>query len=122
PDQATSRGIIPSLVAVSCASTRFCAALDNSGNVVTSSDPAAARAHWSLGRFPAGPVSCAALGLCIVVGDHGNAITSASPTRGRSAWNVAHVGPVPLTAASCPTTALCVAADDEGNVAVGRPR
>src|SRR5439155_4222284 len=70
-------------------------------------------------------VSCPTTGFCAAVDGEGNVLTSTNPTGGEGAWAIAPIdgqltdprslGEV-VTAISCPTTSLCVAVDNIGNV------
>src|SRR5437763_289953 len=70
-------------------------------------------------------VSCPTSSFCAAVDGEGNVLTSTNPTGGESAWAIAPIdgqltaprslGEV-LTAVSCPSTTLCVAVDNIGNV------
>jgi hypothetical protein len=58
--------------------------------------------------------------LCVIVDDGGNANVSSKPAGGARAWhstNIDHVNQ--LHAVACPSTELCVAVDNVGNVIVG---
>ena len=157
----------PPVVGISCPSTTLCAAVDFSGNVLTTSDPDG-MAPWT--STPAGGgglislygISCPAIGFCETVdGDAGRAISlnpadpsmqttrslsdsldgiwcqspslclasvqtqngisgligSFDPAAVTSTWPLSSLGGV--TAAACPSASLCIAADDEGEIAAG---
>jgi hypothetical protein len=102
---------------ISCVSTPLCVA--TSGNeVVSSSDPAGGAGAWQTASVPYvdGGVSCAAPSLCVAFSRSTNeGITaSADPTAGAQAWMRSEgVGARSLSAISCASTALCVAAEGE---------
>ena len=107
------------LLSVSCPSTQFCAAVDEAGNVVTSTDPTGSASSWKVtdvdsyrngGLFG---VSCPSTKLCVAVDLAGDVVTSTDPTGGASAWKVATVDAGNyLDAVSCPSTRLCVVIDE----------
>jgi len=103
------------LLGVSCPSSSFCAAVDQSGNVVTSRNPTGGAAAWTLTRadFVLNGVSCPSADFCAAVGyadRGGNVVTSSSPTGGVASWTATNLDPYgPLTSVSCPTSSLCVA-------------
>jgi len=110
-----------SVVGVSCASTALCVAVDDGGNVFSSTDPASASPKWTsakvsvVGAF--GAVSCPSMSLCVAVDDAGDVVSSSDPAGGASAWTVAQVERGHrLTGISCASASLCVAADGAGDV------
>src|SRR4029077_19109748 len=85
----------PPFCAVSCPSSGLCVAVDNGGNVVTSSNPTGGAAAWTVthvdgSNFLVG-VSCPSSGLCVAVVQVGNVVTSSNPTGGAAAWTVTNV-------------------------------
>ncbi len=109
----------------------MCIAVDDVGNVVTSSDPAdGPAAMWTVANVDTGPdgtnvinaVACPTANLCVAVDDVGNGLTSTNPGDGASAtWTAATIATNPdtsnsLAAVSCPSEALCVAVDGAGDV------
>jgi hypothetical protein len=157
----------PPLVGVSCPSTALCAAVDFSGNVLTTNTPTAPGAWASVSTHPGGlgslwGISCPAVGFCATVdGAGGQAITfnpgapglrvsrslpgnaygiwcqsaslcqaSAQPRGGlssvlgsynpgaaKSTWISSPLGAVNTIA--CPTPLVCIAGDDQGDIAAG---
>jgi hypothetical protein len=136
---------------VSCVSISWCLAWDEAGYVLTSTAPTIGAAGWSNTKIidPMNDrlraVSCPSASLCVAVGGQGDVFTSTTPAGSRDAWHSALVdsGPCPLgansgtptvplchdkslgtgppgprwlLAISCPSVALCVAGDAEGNV------
>jgi len=110
-----------SLGAVSCPTSRLCVAVDDAGNVFTSTDPTGSAGAWKKTRlgidYPLDKVTCGSISWCVAFGQTGDVITSTDPTGGAAAWTVTPVDPdTYLTALSCPTAWLCVASDENGNV------
>lgn len=127
------------VMAVSCPSRSFCAAVDNAGNVITSTRPTGGRAAWRstrVDRSTASPqcipiscsiliaISCPSRYLCVAGDDAGNLFTSKRPRGGSSAWRSWYATPpecagcarYPVRAISCPSVGFCAAVDDWGNV------
>jgi hypothetical protein len=132
------------LIAVSCPTTSLCVAVDNLGNTITSTQPAAGPSSWTLHeqvnlitppqeREPPSTLalSCPSTRLCVAVNSSGDLETSTSPTGGASDWTHTDLG-IPagpanascnassfcvtgLTAVSCKTASFCVAVDADGN-------
>jgi hypothetical protein len=113
-----------SLSAVSCASSPavLCVAVDDNGNVVTSTDPVAGPSAWTLSTVDTASqvnqltaVSCPSSGLCVATDAAGNVLTSTDPAGGVAAWSTDNVdGTNAIKSVSCPSTALCVAVDGAG--------
>lgn len=96
---------------VSCPSASFCAAIDDIGNVFTSTDPTGGIEAWTstpLGDTSLEAISCASAALCVITDFHGNILTSTEPTAGAAAWHSAHLDESGLGGVSCPSTSLCV--------------
>lgn len=97
----------------------LCVAVDNAGNIVTSTDPSQA---WNVAQADVGNaitgVSCPSVGLCVAVDSAGNVLTSSDPTGGKSAWAATNVisSAFGLVDVSCPSAALCVAISESGRV------
>lgn len=119
PDLLASRGLID----ISCPTTGFCAGVDLSGNVFTSTNPTAGAWQRAQIEIPgeATPrldsISCPSAALCVAGGGGGSIATSTNPTGGTSAWGVAQL-PIAseVRAISCTTDATCVAGGDEGQI------
>jgi hypothetical protein len=114
---------------VSCPTISLCVAVDQSGNVITSTAPTGAASKWVLaaadGSNPAGfaSVSCASAALCVAADDLGNLVASTNPTGGTHAWILAAVdapagGSNGAGSVTCPTAGLClaVASGSAGNL------
>ena len=114
-----------SLTGVSCPSLSLCVAVDDAGDVVTSTTPTSG-ARWTVahvdrghGRRPTlNGVSCPSVSLCVAVDDAGDVVTSTAPTAGEGDWKIAPVDldHGSLDGVSCPSVSLCVAVDDAGDV------
>jgi hypothetical protein len=113
---------------LTCASVRWCLAVDNQDRVLISTDPARGAASWGLA--PGGPgrhldnvgdLSCPSVRLCVGVAGH-YVISSVRPQRGGTAWRQALVNQgAPTFAVDCSTATRCVAAGsgndgDDGRV------
>lgn len=116
------------VIGASCPTTSFCLAVDDDGNTVTSTRPAAGASSWSLQpvglisppqyREPAPTValSCPSALLCVIVNSSGEVETSTNPTGGASDWTHVDLNdPAGLTGVSCKTVTFCVAVDGAGN-------
>lgn len=122
------------LSAVSCPSPRLCVAVDQSGFVLTTTNPTGGIRPWtkparidSAANAPLTGISCPTVRLCVAVDAAGNVITSTRPTGGSRAWShPAHVDPTNapgggaagLLGISCASPSMCVAVDGgtPGNV------
>jgi hypothetical protein len=108
------------ITGVSCASLTLCVAVDDAGNVMTSSEPGNGEGVWTI--FPADAnslrgVTCPSTSLCVAVDSAGNIVSSTNPTGGNSAWTSTPVNVgIPLTGVSCVSQSLCVAVDAKGDV------
>jgi hypothetical protein len=78
------------LSVMSCPTVSLCVAVDQDGNVLTSTDPAhGTSATWTSKniRVELGDVSCASALPCLTIGTDHDVLTSTDPLRGRSsAW------------------------------------
>lgn len=111
---------------VSCPTTSLCVAVDDAGNILTSTDPSAKSASTWTSRTSSvsslSDISCASPTLCVAVDSNGDVVTSTNPTGASAAWTAAHVdgpavnGPF-MAGVSCPAPNLCVAVDSAGTVA-----
>jgi hypothetical protein len=109
-----------SLNAVSCPSSTLCVAVDDAGNVATSSNPTGGASAWTVAKIdgtrPLVGVSCPTSTLCVAIDGAGNTIISTTPTAAAT-WTVTNVdGNHHLSAVSCTTNSLCAAVDRAGNV------
>jgi hypothetical protein len=113
-------GVRNTMEDVSCLAGPLCVAVDNNGNVVTSTNPAGGPSAWTSteidGSNVINAVSCIAGPLCVAVDADGNILTSADPTGGVSAWTVTDVdGATAIGGISCVAGPLCVAGDADAN-------
>ena len=106
----------PPLVAISCPSSSFCAAVGGFGSfdpVISSTRPAALPGEWiestnAISGKPSG-ISCASTALCAVVEPEGDVITSTEPAKAGGTWATARLEGGSFHGVSCPSTELCVA-------------
>ncbi len=105
------------LTGVSCPTASLCVAVDEAGDVVTSTSPASG--SWTLASTHPGhhltAVSCASQTLCVAVDSSGNALASADPTGAAAAWSLQRVDSGELLTVSCWTEGECVALDGTGD-------
>jgi hypothetical protein len=116
------------LTGISCASNTLCAAVDEAGDALISTDPSAgAGAIWSRVKLPGAAaltgISCASNTLCVAVDKSGDALLSTNPTNTGS-WSP----PLEidkgnaLSSVSCASNTLCVAVDSAGRALIsGEP-
>jgi hypothetical protein len=120
------------LTSVSCATPRFCAAVDEDSDVITSTDPVGRASAWKPAQvvIPGSfvgveftSISCPAASLCVALSPDGYAHVSTHPTGGSNAWPEfaidSHGPQSTLSGVSCPSVLLCVAVDAKGNAIVG---
>jgi hypothetical protein len=110
-----------SLTDVSCPTVNLCVALDDAGNVFTSSKPTGGVKAWKkVARASSGSnfqamLSCPTTDLCVAVDTYGD-VASGDPTGGAAVWKVTKVaGDHWLRAISCPGVNLCVVVGYGGN-------
>jgi hypothetical protein len=107
---------------ISCPSVTLCVAVDNTGHVLTSTNPTGGASAWTLADVDGTKndlytISCPSTSLCVAVDLEGDVVTSTNPTGGASTWTAADVdGSNSFLGVSCPTASLCVATDAAGNV------
>lgn len=111
-----------SLIDLSCPTVSLCVALDDAGNIFTSSRPAGGVNAWKkVARASSGSnfqamLSCPSADLCVAVDTYGD-VAAGDPTGGAAVWKVTKVaGNHWLRAISCPGVNLCVALGYGGNV------
>jgi hypothetical protein len=119
-NQATVSGVI--LAGLSCPTSGLCVAVDNNGNVLTSTDPTGGASTWTKTNVDAGGgagkgVFCLSASFCVVV-DGGDVVTSTNPTGGSTAWTVSTIGSeyVGTSSIACASVSLCVAGDAFGDL------
>ncbi len=116
-------GIAP-IPSISCLPSSLCVAVDDVGNVLTSTNPTGGASAWTYPAFVDDPpnvesthtVSCTASPslLCAAVDQEGHVVTSTDPTDAET-W---HVESLPGSfdipwGISCASSSLCVAVSDE---------
>jgi hypothetical protein len=96
---------------VSCASVSLCVAVDNVGDILTSTNPTGGASAWHMAVSGEGGgvgIACPSTTLCVAGLDGSGILTSTNPTGGPGAWNASSFAGG-LGAISCPSTSLCVA-------------
>lgn len=109
---------------VSCPTSKLCVAVDQNGDVVSSTHPAGGSGAWTTTSLVSDSgldgVACPAAQLCVVSdGLTGKVLTSSDPAGGAGAWtatNIVNPSGDLLNGVACATTRLCVAVDSQGNV------
>jgi uncharacterized protein RhaS with RHS repeats len=118
-----------SLSTDSCPSTRLCVATDQNGNAYVSTDPTGGPSAYkeienvdTIHPFePFTGISCQPSGECVAVGLSGDAVVTSDPAGGASAWKTQAIdSSTGINDVSCPTGSLCFAADQSGDVVVGK--
>lgn len=102
-----------SLTGISCPTASLCVAIDGSGDVLSSTYPAAGAQAWTKtsidGTHRLTGVACPSRGLCVAVDVAGNLATSTNPAG--SVWTVNNLeGANQFIGVTCPSGSLCVAA------------
>lgn len=111
---------LPQLNSISCPSASFCAAVDNVGNILTSTEPGSG-GPWQVTHADAAnnldAVACPTASLCVATDAAGNLLTTTDPTGGPSAWTVTPIDPNGggFYGLSCPSASECFAADGQWN-------
>ena len=108
------------ITAVSCASTSFCAAVDNAGYLLTSTKPSEASSWVKTdidGSHTLNGVSCPTTSFCAAVDNQGQVLISTNPTGGAGAWKAESIDPLAsLVGISCTSNTFCATVDTSGNV------
>jgi hypothetical protein len=118
------------LDAVSCASPTLCVAVDSAGDALASASPSGGTSAWSEQHVDSEEllaVSCWAAGACLAVDRAGAALASGDPLAKvalvgtepptpAATWSLTPIDGERLAAASCASTGVCVAVDDQGGV------
>ncbi len=118
-----------SLYGVSCPSAALCVTGDLLGNALVSTNPTGGAPAWNTtdggGSVQITAASCVSPVRCVLVDNNSDVLTSTNPTGGPGAWTFTNVLPYPgvdQTAAnamfgvSCPSTSLCAAAVNRGQI------
>ncbi len=98
-----------------------CIAVDEAGNLFTSSDLSGAGPRWLSGGNVGWTVTCPSQSLCVGAG--GDIYTSSDPPTGAPGWTDTPLfgGRLDASDISCPTVSLCVVADGAGITASANP-
>jgi hypothetical protein len=103
---------------VSCSLPTLCVAVDDHGNILISTNPTGGASAWTVSHVSPEPlyqVACAGSELCFAAGDSPSpSFVSTDPTGGPSSWTLTE-GVDGTGGVSCPSSTLCVAADDGTN-------
>ena len=107
----------PGLWAVSCASISLCVATDDSGNVISSSNPAGGPSAWSganaVTAVPASQayigISCPSVMVCVAVDNYAGDVFTWNPNAAASGSTAAIAADSGLSGISCQSASLCVA-------------
>ncbi len=122
PSTPTDAGRLSSLFGISCPSAGFCAMVDGDARRVITVNPLAPTQQVvrSLPDSLYG-IWCQSSSLCLASVQTGGGISgllgSFDPAAPNSTWSLSSLGGV--NAVACPAASLCLAADDEGNLAAG---
>jgi len=103
------------ITGISCPSTSLCVAVDTSGDVLTSTDPSAGFAAWTITKVvdrPIDAIACPTTTLCVAASD--GVLVSTDPAGGASAWSEPSVGGGPYFSVSCASATACVAVGGVG--------
>lgn len=116
-------GSIPAggLDGVACPSANLCTATTGtgaSGDVVTSTDPAAGAATWSAGQLDGGHnlfgIACGSPTFCITGDGNGAVFRTANPAGGAAAWSETTGNPYGQGPYGCASNDLCIAGFGSG--------
>src|SRR5271155_4328210 len=101
----------PELDGVACPSAELCVAVDDKGEIVTSTDPTGAAVTWHaahVGSTPLEGVACQSSTLCAAWGGH--AIESSTAPASAGSWTPTTIAAgAKVDAVSCPEASLCLA-------------
>jgi hypothetical protein len=97
--------------ALSCPSATLCVAVDNEGDVLSSSNPTGGASAWNSTHLPyvLGGVSCPSASFCAISAGN-NVLTSSSPASGTWAATPVPQGAPQIFPGSCASAQLCVGA------------
>jgi hypothetical protein len=115
-------GQLGSLWGISCPTASFCATVDGPGQKVMTFDPSVPGSIVTHALPEAlDGIWCATSSLCLISAETGSGISgllgSTDPAALHPTWSLGTLGGV--NAISCLSTSVCIAADDEGDVAAG---
>ena len=103
------------LESLACPSTTFCAAVDEEGNLLTSTNPSGGSSAWTAENIDGGnslvAISCPSASFCAAADSAGNVLTSTDPTGGPGEWSSVIVAEPTyvVEALTCASASLCVA-------------
>jgi hypothetical protein len=113
-----------SLAYLSCPSRHLCVAVDNAGNVFSSSHPTGGRRAWKEIRLkfqPTAGISCPTTSLCAIAAPGGAIVITHHPRGSAGTWTRTPIDlHSTITAVSCVSNKICFAGDSDGNIVVGR--
>jgi len=114
----------PPTIAVTCAASGSCLAVDEAGQALASAGPAAVAATWTATPVTlAGALtgaSCTPGGLCVAVSARGEAFDTDQLTSTVPSWELSlGASGVPLAGVSCLAGGACVGVDGAGRALVG---
>ena len=110
---------------ISCPTTALCAAVDDAGHVLTSTNPTGGASAWTATATAVtvlgGAITCPSASVCVAAG--GGIFTSTDPTGGAAAWTGFTLPGANsyAKAVSCPSATLCVATGNGGVAASTNP-
>ena len=118
----TDGGHLSSLYGVSCPSVSFCATVDGSAGKAITFSPAASSDQTTRSLpYSMYGIWCVSTSLCLASvetqGGLSGLLGSFNPAAPASTWSLSSLGGI--DAVSCPERNMCLAADDEGNIASG---
>jgi hypothetical protein len=107
------------IVAISCPSITFCAAVDQAGNVYSSRNPAKGPGAWRQtdinGQLALSSIACSSSSVCVASDGTGTLFTSSNP--GGGAWHAFTLKAGEAFGLYCPTPQLCLALGAGGDLA-----
>jgi hypothetical protein len=117
PDVTTSQSQAAP-VGISCPAVSLCVAIDNAGNVLTSTNPLGGSSAWTPTDINSTTgltaISCPSVSLCVATS--GTTMwVSTDPAGGVQAWSRSTM-PQSITSISCRSASLCIATDANGDV------
>jgi hypothetical protein len=111
-------GVDAGLDGVSCPSRNFCVVATGETILASTHPTRRGQTSTSTGASKLDAAACVGTSLCVAVDEAtGRALSSHRPAARHPSWTLAEADPNGLLAVSCPALNLCVAADDNGNVA-----
>ena len=124
PEWSRAQQIDPghTLSSLACAPAGLCVAVDESGQALATTNPAAGAGGWTgpvtIDSAGITGVSCPSASLCVAVDQAGKELRSTNPGAASPTWSEAKIAGSSLHAISCPSESLCVAVDAAGEVLV----